>query len=491
MAEPNKRIYELAREYKISSNAMLTILKELQFQPKSHMSVASIEMIEAVKRKFTEEKLEAKKEMDHRAHVKEATARSAASADRSKTSTTNVGDVTVSNPASPVAKEIRRIDRKQKRKDRRKKRGRQSVDRTEVAKSFKATMADLSGGKPKRRYRKGGENDGSAAETHENVLDVTEYMSLSELAKLMDRKPAEVIAKLFELGMMATINQRLDIDSIGMVAEEFGFGITEVAEIGEESIEVEQEDHLTTRAPIVTVMGHVDHGKTSLLDFIRETNVTAGEAGAITQHIGAYVVNHANGAITFLDTPGHEAFTAMRARGSQITDIVVLVVAADDGVQPQTVEAIDHARAAGAPIIVAINKIDKPAANVDQVRTQLASHNLSPEDWGGKTIMVPVSAKSGEGVERLLEMILLQAEMMDLQADSTIRATGVVVDSRLEKGRGPVVTVLVQKGTCGIGAPIVSGVSCGRVRTLTDDRNRSLERVGPSTPVQVRRRKSP
>jgi translation initiation factor IF-2 len=232
-------------------------------------------------------------------------------------------------------------------------------------------------------------------------------------------------------------------------------------------------------------MGHVDHGKTSLLDYIRKTNVVGGEAGAITQHIGAYEVEHDGNRIVFLDTPGHEAFTAMRSRGTQITDIVVLIVAADEGVQPQTVEAIDHARAANVPIIVAISKIDKPGANPDEVKGQLAKHNLLSEDWGGKIIMVGISSKSGEGIDKLLEMILLQSEMMDLKADPEIRAQGVIVDARLERGRGAVATVLIQTGQCEVGDPIVAGVNRGHIRTIVDDRDQQLKKIGPATPAQI------
>ncbi len=469
-----KRIYELAKEYKISSPAMVSVLRELKFEPKSHMSIATPEMIDAVVKKFAAEKQEAKKEMEHRAQVKEAAERKA----------TRIGGIKVDDSKSDVAGWMRRFEKKQKKKDRRKRKGRHVVDKTAVAKSFRSTMATLTSTKGKKKYRRAA--DGRQIEIiEENVLEVNEFMSVAELAALMDRKPAELITKLFEMGMMATINQRLEMDTIELLSAEFGFETRKISEIGEDAKEEERTANLERRAPVVTIMGHVDHGKTSLLDFIRHTNVAAGEAGLITQHIGAYEVEKDGGRITFLDTPGHEAFTAMRARGSQVTDIIVLVVAADDGVQPQTVEAIDHARAANVPIIVAINKIDKPTANPDIVKTQLANHNLNPEDWGGKTIMVEVSAKSGKGVDRLLEMILLQAEMMDLQADPTIRGQGVIIDSRLERGRGPVVAVLIQKGTCYIGDSIVAGTCAGRVRAIVDDRERHLEEVGPSCPAQI------
>jgi len=475
MVSEKKRIYQLAKDYKISSNAMLSILKELKFQPKSHMSIATTPMVEAIKKKFAQSKQEAKKEMQQRAKVREAV---------EKTSSTRIGGIKVDNAKSSVASIMRKIEKKQKRKDRRKRKNRHTVDSTVVAKTFKSTMADLQTTKQKKKYRKDGDAESQEA-YNPNLLEVTEFISLAELAKLMDKKPAELISKLFELGMMATINQRLDMDSIEMLSSEFGFEITKMAEVGDTAREEELDENLVTRAPIVTIMGHVDHGKTSVLDYVRKTNVVAGEAGAITQHIGAYEVEREDGRITFLDTPGHEAFTAMRARGTQVTDIIVLVVAADDGVQPQTVEAIDHARAASVPIIVAINKIDKPNANPEKIRTQLSNHNLLSEDWGGKTIMVEISAKSGEGIDDLLKMILLQAEMMDLQADPDIKGQGVIVDSQLEKGRGPVITVLIQKGRCFVGNSIVAGMQYGRVRTITNDRDIQVKKIGPSRPAQI------
>jgi translation initiation factor IF-2 len=438
------------------------------------MSVATDEMIEAVRKKFVEEKQEAKKGMEHKEQIKAAVEKKF-----------KVGNVKISNTDSSLAGIVKKLDKKQRRKDRRKKKNRTSVDQTAVAKSFKSTMANLSGTKTKKKYKRGPQLLTDDNRLPDNVIEVNEFMSLAELAKQLDQKPAAVITKLFEMGMVATINQRLDMDTIEMVASEFEFEVVQIAEIGEEIIELEDEKNLTHRPSVVTVMGHVDHGKTSLLDYIRETNIVSGEAGAITQHIGAYQVEYNKQKITFLDTPGHEAFTAMRARGSQITDIVVLVVAADDGVRPQTIEAIDHARAANVPIIVAINKIDKPEANPDMVRTELSKHNLLSEEWGGKVIMVEVSAKKGLGIDKLLEMILIQSEILDLQADETIRANGVVVESKLEKGRGPVLTILVQKGQCQVGDSVVAGTFFGRIRTITNDKDLKVDIIGPGTPAQI------
>ena len=508
-----KRIYELAKDYKISSPAMMKILQELGFVPKSHMSVASPEMISAMGNKFAQERQTAKREMEQKTQAKEAREKAAArpvvtppahQAVRSPHvvaatpvtpsatvvppvpgAAVAIGGIKVSNGSTPVAGLMRKIEKKKKKKERRRKKDQRVVNQAEVQKAFKSTMANLGGSRSKKRYHRG-PDDRSEAETGDsNVVEVNEYMSVAELANLLDHKPAEVIAKLFEMGMMATINQRLDMDTIGMVASEFGIEVRQRAEIGEEFREEEHSEMATKRAPVVTVMGHVDHGKTSLLDYIRKTNVVASEAGAITQHIGAYEVMHKDDRIVFLDTPGHEAFTAMRARGAHLTDIVVLVVAADEAVMPQTIEAIDHARAANSPIIVAINKIDKPGANPENVRTQLSNHGLLPEEWGGKTITAEVSAKQGIGIEKLLDMILLQAEMMDLKADASIRAQGVVVDSRLERGRGPVATVLIQKGTCKVGDPIVAGTFYGRIRTLLNDHDKRLDIVMPSTPAQI------
>jgi translation initiation factor IF-2 len=317
---------------------------------------------------------------------------------------------------------------------------------------------------------------------------IGETTTVAELAQKMAVKGSEVVKILMNMGVMATINQPLDTDTAVLVVEEMGHTPKIVrADAVEADLEsaVEEQGELLPRPPVVTVMGHVDHGKTSLLDYIRRTKVAAGEAGGITQHIGAYHVETPKGTITFLDTPGHAAFTAMRARGAQVTDIVVLVVAADDGVMPQTVEAIEHARAAEVPIVVAINKIDKSDADPDRVRTDLAKHNVIGEDWGGDTLFAKVSARTGEGIDQLLDTILLQADVLELKAARGGRATGVVLESTLEKGRGAVATVLVNRGTLNLGDPIIAGQEFGRVRAMFDETGRAVETAGPSTPVVV------
>ncbi|MCK5539870.1 MAG: translation initiation factor IF-2 [Deltaproteobacteria bacterium] len=319
------------------------------------------------------------------------------------------------------------------------------------------------------------------------VVKITDAISVGELAKKMGIKAGEVIGKLMVMGSMVTINQTIDFDTAGLVAEEFGHTVENVAfdeELVLERVEDKPED-MVNRPPVVTIMGHVDHGKTSLLDAIRQTQVADGEAGGITQHIGAYMVSLPKGDISFVDTPGHEAFTSMRSRGAGVTDIVILVVAADDGVMPTTIESINHAKAADVPIIVAINKIDKENARPDEVRRQLSEHNLLSEDWGGETIFVEVSAKQRLNLDTLLEMILLQAEMMEITANPDKVASGVVLESRLDRGKGPVATVLVQDGTVKPGDFIVAGLYSGRVRALLNDKGEQIESAGPSTPVAI------
>ena len=317
------------------------------------------------------------------------------------------------------------------------------------------------------------------------TIKVPEFTSVDELSKLMKVSAQDVIMKCIELGLMVTINQRLDMDTIIMVADEFEFSV-ETLDINEEIDEIEIEGvESVSRPPVVTIMGHVDHGKTSLLDYIRDTNIIAGESGGITQHIGAYEVQVNDKRITFIDTPGHEAFTAMRARGAQVTDIVVLIVAADDGIMPQTIEAIDHAKAANVPIVIAINKVDKPEANVEKIKKQLSERNLLVEDWGGKYQSSPISAKTGEGIDDLIEKILLEAEVLDLKAPVDMPAKGIIVESKLDKGQGPKATVLIQHGTLKKGDIFVCGSQFSRVRELLNERNVKVEKAYPSDPIQV------
>ncbi|NCB30132.1 MAG: translation initiation factor IF-2, partial [Clostridia bacterium] len=325
----------------------------------------------------------------------------------------------------------------------------------------------------------------------EKVTLTTEMVTVKELSEKIGKPAAEIIKKLFILGIMATINQEIDFDTCSLIAGEYGIDVEQqIAKTAEdvlnESMEdVDSEENLEPRPPVVTIMGHVDHGKTSLLDAIRQSSITEGEAGGITQHIGAYTVTCNGRQITFIDTPGHEAFTAMRARGAQVTDIVILVVAADDGIMPQTVEAINHAKAAGVPIIVAINKMDKEGADPDRIKQQLTEHELVSEEWGGDTICVPVSAKKKQGLDTLLEMVLLQADVLELKANPNRIAKGTIIEAELHKGRGPIATVLVQSGTLKIGDPIVAGTAYGRVRALMDDKGRRVTEAGPSQPVEV------
>ena len=376
---------------------------------------------------------------------------------------------------------------------------RPEVSDEEVSKQIKDTLARLTakGAKNKgAKYRKE-KREEVRERMHEEIerevqerkiLKVTEFVTVSELATMMNVSPMDVISACMNLGLMVSINQRLDAEALVVVAEEFGFKTEFVSVEIQEAIDTEDndsEEDLVPRPPIVTVMGHVDHGKTSLLDNIRKTNVIEGEAGGITQHIGAYSVELNGQKITFLDTPGHEAFTAMRARGAKITDVAIIIVAADDNVMPQTVEAINHAQAAGVPMVFAINKIDKPNANPEHIKEQLANMNYLVEDWGGKYQSQDISAKKGLNLDKLLEKVLLEAEMLELKANPNKRAKGAVIESTLDKGRGYVATVLVQNGTLHVGDVVLSGIYTGRVKAMFDENGKKVESAGPSTPVQL------
>lgn len=480
-----KRVYDLAKEFNISSKAMVDMVRSLGFDIKSHSSTVEDDVIKAVERKLKAQADEVKKGLEEKRRKEEERKREEEDKLKQKREAEKriLAELSRSKKKPFKKPETKKVEIRRKKEKRRRHKD-HIVDRKAVEASFRQTMSSLGGVKRKKYHRPEKDNQSGLTEAT-NTIKVQEYITVSELATLMNVKPAQVVAKCMELGMMATINQRLDMDTIQTIALEFDYNVEEEKLYAEEEEIAEQEEgvKLTKRWPVVTIMGHVDHGKTSLLDHIRNSNIIAGESGGITQHIGAYVVNHGEGKITFLDTPGHEAFSAMRARGAQVTDIVVLVVAADDAVMPQTVEAIDHARAAGVPIIVAINKIDLPGINLDNIRNQLAKHNLVPEEWGGKTIMVEISAKYGTNVNKLLDMILLQSEMMELKSNADRRALGVVVEAKLDKGKGVICTILIQKGTLHIGDPFVCGVYSGKVRAMFDERGNNVDEALPSVPV--------
>jgi translation initiation factor IF-2 len=390
--------------------------------------------------------------------------------------------------------------RKQTSKKKGKKKEKTEVDENDVDRMMRETLKKMKGNstvgskRGKRRRQRKEEREEELQQQQEmeemesGIIEVTEFITANDLAEELEVGVNDIISACMSIGLMITINQRLDAGTIELVASEFGKEVKfiDAEELVEDLvIEEDAEEDLKDRAPIITVMGHVDHGKTSLLDYIREAKVAEGEAGGITQHVGAYEVEHEGKKITFLDTPGHEAFTAMRSRGAQATDIVILVVAADDSVMPQTIEAINHAKAAGVPIVVAINKMDKPGATPDKIKQQLSEHDVIVEEWGGKTQFALVSAKTGNGIEDLLEKVLIEAELLEVKANPDRRADGVVLEARLDKGKGIVSNILVQNGTLRVGDPFVAGPCFGRVRAMENDRGQRIKEAGPATPVQL------
>jgi translation initiation factor IF-2 len=448
------RVYELAKELNLSSKDIIDALQELGVDVKNHMSTINDDTVEVLKSIFTpEEELNVKNVKDKQKGKKEKMA--------------------VDEEEEENFTENERI------------------------------IASNRGGKKKKKSPKKswkGNSQEGAKENHsreEKTITLGERVTVKDLAEKMGIRASDVIVKLMGLGMMVNLNQEIDRDTAEIIADDYGFKVVDLfiksSDEDVQSFDVDDEDlaeddkpeDLVERPPIVTVMGHVDHGKTSLLDAIRKTNVISTEAGGITQHIGAYQVEKKGKKITFIDTPGHEAFTAMRARGAKVTDIAILVVAADDGVMPQTIEAINHARAANVPIIVAVNKMDKENANPQRVLQQLAEQGLVPEDWGGDTVCVFVSAVKKEGIDDLLEMILLISEMSEFKANPKRLASGTVIEAKLDKGRGPVATVLVQNGTLHVGDPIVCGTVSGKVRAMMNDRGERVKSAGPSTPIEV------
>ncbi len=440
------RIYEYAKEKNVSSKEVIDKLKSLNMDVTNHMSVIDDKMVALLD-----------------------------------------GDSKQKKPATDASKDNKAQNRTNK----------PNQSNNQAPQNRNQKNKPKQGKGPQNRSNKGPNKRNQTQQNHTppkpkplpEKITYSGSLTVGELAKLLHKEPSELIKKLMFLGVMSTINQELDKDTIELIAGDYGVEVEEeiiIDEIDfEEYVEVVNEENLAERPPVVTIMGHVDHGKTTLLDSIRQTKVTEGEAGGITQHIGAYQIETDGKKITFLDTPGHAAFTTMRARGAQVTDITILVVAADDGVMPQTKEAISHAKAAGVPIIVAVNKIDKEAANPDRVMQELTEFELVPEAWGGDTIFVNVSALSGTGIDELLEMVLLVSEVAELKADPTLKAKGTVIEAELDKGRGAVATLLVQNGSLNVGDPIVVGSSFGRVRAMVNDLGRRVKRVGPSTPVEI------
>ncbi|TET79644.1 MAG: translation initiation factor IF-2 [Candidatus Cloacimonadota bacterium] len=455
------RVYELSKELNLSSNAIINLLGELGFKVKNHMSSITVEMVTAIKEKLEADKTQLKaEEIERKKMIR-----------RKK------------DAATIKLKEEDELGIKKS-----KRRGEVKKKKEEIQKKVKETVTKMEGVlKPKKIRRKIEKATTEEIEEEKHVIKIIEFVSVSELSDFVGFDPTSIIKKCLELGLLVTINQRLDLDTITMISDEYDVEVELLPEYGAEIEKEEEEDKekLEPRPPIVTIMGHVDHGKTLLLDRIRDTNVIAQEMGGITQHIGAYSVSYKDYVITFLDTPGHHAFTAMRARGAQVTDMVVLVVAADDGVMPQTIEAIDHARAANIPIIVAINKIDLDSANPELVKQQLSKNKILLEEYGGNILGVNVSAKTGEGIQELLDAIMLQSEMMELEARKEGPAKGVVIEAKMDKGKGPVATVLIQKGTVHIGDPFVTGIYSGKVRALIDEFNERMEVVTPSKPIQI------
>ena len=469
-----KRVYEYAKEHNTSSKDVIEKAKQAGLNFQSHMSIMEDEDV-----KKMDKQMKSKNEAPVSSHNKKNTTVS------QKTTTTNQTAKPASKPAAKKAdgqKPATQGNRQPARggyqsnfNNNRGKGGFNKRNNRNKKRDNRAPKPPV----PQRKFR----------ELPETFI-YTEGMNIQDVAKKLHREPAEIIKKLFMMGIVATQNQPLDAETLELIAADYGINAEQKVEVDISDLDVyfEEDDNkeeMTTRPPVVTIMGHVDHGKTTLLDSLRNTKVSLSEAGGITQHIGAYQVEIDKKPITFLDTPGHAAFTTMRARGADVTDITIIVVAADDGVMPQTVEAINHAKAADVPIIVAVNKIDKPTANPDRVMQELTEHGLIPESWGGDTIFVNISAKFGEGIDELLEMILLVAEVQELKANPNRLAIGSVIEARLDKSKGPISTLLVQAGTLKVGDPIVVGNTFGRVRAMTNDQGRRVKTAGPSMPVEI------
>ena len=480
-----KHIYEIAKELNVASKELVKLAQEKGFPTKSHMSTVGENEERQLRAAFSKQAKQTTQKQSQ-PEVKQAHTK--------KPHSQNV------DQAKPAAKTNERHSGKNMDKKKQTNKGGNASNNNKKQRNNNNNNR-FNGKKNNRNNKKNNRNNRNkntkpAVPARKNkplpeVLVYTVGMNVADIAKKIHREPAEIIKKLFMMGVMVNQNQSLDKDTIELLAADYGIEAEEKVEVDVADIdkffeeEAQSTDNLQARPPVVTIMGHVDHGKTTLLDKLRHSHITAGEAGGITQHIGAYQVRHNDKIITFLDTPGHAAFTDMRARGANITDITVLVVAADDGVMPQTVEAINHAKAAGVPIIVAVNKIDKPGANPNHVMEQLSEYELIPEAWGGDTIFVEISAKFNKNLDELLDMILLEAEILELKANPDQRAAGSVIEARLDKGKGSVATLLVQHGTLHVGDPIVVGNTFGRVRTMLDARGHDIKKATPATPVEI------
>ena len=510
---PNKRIYQIAKELNISHNEIIKFLESNDVKVSNHMMPVDNNVYDTIMLEFSKEKKQVERQLKEKARkaislskentkkddevIVDKTEKVVVEKDIKTTDKTiDLDKVTEKKESNQIKLDSEPIKSKDDAPFQLKK-----IDISEIAdkihktNKLKQTDKKLSISqslsslkkKNKKKIKKKAVIDQDINLEDNKSIKVPEFTSVDELARLMRVSAQDIIMKCIDLGLMVTINQRLDMDTIIMVADEFGLNVEtqEVFKSEEDEVYVDDKDKVS-RAPVVTIMGHVDHGKTSLLDFIRETNVIAGESGGITQHIGAYEVEvNDDKKITFIDTPGHEAFTAMRARGAQVTDVVVVIIAADDGVMPQTIEAIDHAKASGAPIIFAINKIDKPGADSEKVKKQLSEQNILVEEWGGKYQSSQISAKSGEGVDDLIEKILIESELLDLKAPVNIRAKGTIIESKLDKGQGPKATVLIQEGTLSKGDIFVCGDQSSKVREMLNERNYKISKALPSDPVQV------
>ena len=512
------RIFQLAKELNISHTDILDFLKSKDISVSSHMSPIDGKTQQLVYTEFAKDRQSAERDRkeqvrkeihDSKVVMKTKSVKKfkiMSVEDQRKTDKKKAEEpikdekVSKKTEAKKEAhvekkpkKKLRKISLREPEKKEDKKQAKKHKDElkkdSSAVKRLKKTLASMDSIPKKKSYKKTKKDVELKDGNQKRTIELAEYASIDEIAKVLDVSTSEVIGKCLQMGILATVNQRLEWDIIELIAGEYDVELNKYEEVVDDlfvtSHSEEELSNAKERAPVVTIMGHVDHGKTSILDYIRETKVAAGESGGITQRVGAYQVLHNDNKITFLDTPGHEAFTAMRARGAQSTDIVILVVAADDSVMPQTIEAINHAKAAEVPIVVAINKIDKQGANPDIVKRELSEKDVLVEDWGGKIQSVHTSAKTGEGIDNLMEAILLEAEVLDLKANQDIDCKGIVIDSRLDKGLGPVATVLIQKGTLSIGTPFICNNHPGKVRAIMNENNERITEARPSDPVQI------